>query len=271
MAGGDVKLPGIGALPRKQVYVALGAAVLIGGVMYYRKRQAASTAASTTATTAATDPQTGYPVGSPEDQAALAALSASAGTGGAYGGGSGTITTPTPVAGTGLTTNAQWSQTVIDYFTNTLSQDSAAIAGALGKYLAGQQLTPTEAELIHQAIALEGQAPVAAADGYPPNLRLTAATTGGGNTGTDPWTLAGHAVGPTEIDLTWNKQPAPWSGYRIQYGVSGNLTERYNVGNTNTARIGALHPHTAYSFSVVALSGGVVSPPSPQIQIATPA
>jgi len=184
MAGTDIKLPGIGTLPRRQVYIAVGVVAVIGGTAYYRKRKAASAAAASASTgTAAIDPQTSYPEGSPEDLAALAALAASAGTGGSYGGGSGVITTPTPVPGTGLTTNAQWEQAALDYLVNTVQQsDAGTISAALGAYLAGDPLTTAQVSIVEQANASQGQPPVAAPDGYPPHLRPLPAgsTTGGG-------------------------------------------------------------------------------------------
>src|SRR5215469_4989788 len=94
MPEGTVTIPG-GLKIRKNVAIGIGiAAVGIGGYYYYKQKQAANAAAQDTSTQSQAlsdqnvDPATGYAYGSPEDQAALAAMQGAGGYG-MYGGGQG--------------------------------------------------------------------------------------------------------------------------------------------------------------------------------------
>jgi hypothetical protein len=174
-----ITLPGVGTQPKKTVYIAVGGVVVLGLIGYYRRKKAAAAAPATTASQI--DPATGYPYGSAED---AAALSSQAGYQTPVGGGSGssldfssgTALTPGGVAlSTTFADNQSWERAAIDYLTNTIGLSAGAVSGALGKYLAGQSVTPSEQDIIHQAIASEGQAPVAGANGYPPSIRQAAA------------------------------------------------------------------------------------------------
>lgn len=185
----DVKLPG-GMHVNKKIAIGVGiAAVGIAGVYYYRQKQASNAAASTSAAAATgsqIDPQTGYAYGSPEDQAALAAMAggtlptynAASSAGGQvigydqygnpiYGGGGGTI-------GTGpgsYTSNAQWTQAAE---AEMGSNGADAIAAALGKYLLGQPLTTDQITVVQEAIAAQGYPPVSGSGGFPPSYNTAA-------------------------------------------------------------------------------------------------
>lgn len=185
----DVKLPG-GAHVDKKIAIGVGAAaVLIAGVYYYRQKQAS--ASSTTAATASgsqIDPQTGYAYGSPEDQAALTAMSggtlptydAASSVGGqvigydqfgqpVYGGGGGT---GGPNSGPGsYTSNAQWTQAA-EAMMGSTGADS--IAAALGKYLLGQPLSTDQVTVVQEAIASQGYPPVSGSGGFPPSYNTAA-------------------------------------------------------------------------------------------------
>jgi hypothetical protein len=87
----------------------------------------------------------------------------SAGTG--SGGGTGTPSGPP------FSTNSQWSQYVLNYFGQ--SGSTGGMADAIGRYLAGQQVTVAQQGLINDAIAIAGPVPVAGANGYPPSIRVT--------------------------------------------------------------------------------------------------
>lgn len=185
----DANIPGLGKMPKWAII-----ATAIGGglVIFYvvRKQNAAGSAAPQStqtpdSTATAIDPATGYPYGSPEDQAALS------GTGGAgYGYGAGTagydyyptsmdtgstVTTPS--------TNQEWSQDAV----SMLSQEGynpETVSGALGVYLSHGRLTANQASLVQQAIALLGQPPQG---DYP-------IVTGGGGGG-----HGGHATVPNVV------------------------------------------------------------------------
>ena len=176
--------------------------ILIGviGIGWYRNKQAANAAnAADAATTAANniDPATGFVTGSAQDEAALAGMAQ-----GTIGGGGGNLgagevigydglgnpiygagTTNAPI---GFTSNAQWGQAAETFMG---SSGSDAIAAALGKYLSGSPLTPDQVTIVQQALAVEGNPPVAGPSGYPPSY-LTGPTppptspppTGGGTT-----------------------------------------------------------------------------------------
>lgn len=170
---------------KKAVYVAGGVALVFGVFYYYQKRSAANSAAANSTANAANsqiDPQTGYPYGSPEDQAALAAMGGQygafdPGTGqyvgyDPYGGGNPGGGGPPPPPGPGsFTNNAQWA-TYAEQQMGSSGTDS--IAAALGHYLSGAKVTSGEQTLIQEAIAIAGQPPVAGTNpaGYPPAINL---------------------------------------------------------------------------------------------------
>lgn len=177
-----IKLPGIGLVKKEYAYAAVGGVVLIGGVVYYRNRQAANAVAvgTTTDDTGELDPATGYDYGTAEDTAALSAQAAYTPVGDGYSGATGsdgqTVTNITPVT---YATNPQWSQAAEEYLTTSIGAPSADVSEALGKYLTGANVVIGSADesYIHQAIAAEGQPPQQGANGYPPSIRTVAAST----------------------------------------------------------------------------------------------
>lgn len=96
------------------------------------------------------------------------------GTGQTYGaeGYSGSVSSyGTTPAGPPFSTNAEWSQYVLNYFTTNQFGDVAGMTAAIGAYLAGQQVTAQQATYIQDAIAIAGSPPVAGASGFPPSIR----------------------------------------------------------------------------------------------------
>lgn len=214
----------------KKSTAAIGA-VVVGGVLiigYMRSRKdsaAATAAAANTATTAANtiDPATGLPAGSPQDEAALAGMQEGAlGSydSASYVGGQiiGYDQYGNPIYGSSaeggttpgsFTSNAAWAQAAEQYMGST---GSDAIAAALGKYITGGQISSDQLTIVQEAIAAEGQPPIAGTNGYPPNYYLipdTSTTTT--TTGTPPnvvgqtvsqalaaITAAGYSVGWTQ-------------------------------------------------------------------------
>jgi hypothetical protein len=83
-----------------------GVTILLVIVQIERSKASASTAA-TTSTTAPIDPTTGYPSGSPEDQAALANMGSSGGGGSGYSSGYGSSTDPSVDPSTGASYSSE--------------------------------------------------------------------------------------------------------------------------------------------------------------------
>lgn len=163
-----------------------GIIVLVIGIGWYRSKQAANNAAAQSAATTSAndiDPATGYPAGSPQDEAALQGMNEGdlglIGSGSSTGAGeiigydgdgnpiyaSGTTSVPG-----GFTSNAQWGQAAEQYLGST---GSDSIAAAIAKYLNGQPLTSDQVTVVQEAIAVEGNPPVAGTNGNPPGY-LTA-------------------------------------------------------------------------------------------------
>lgn len=189
MADADVKLPGLGKVSKKTLYIGGAVAAVVVGYLYIRHGRSSSSSGTGTSGTADTtgtdtssqdiDPQTGYPYGSPEDQAALSAQQDSGlntnsldnidpSTGYPYGsaqdlqglglGGGGTSTT-TPTA---PVTNADWEQAAVADMEGagvSAATLSAAEAG-LPRYLARLTLTSAQATAVQEAVALAGPPPV---------------------------------------------------------------------------------------------------------------
>lgn len=215
---GHITLPG-GLKVKKNVAIGVGVgAVVVAGVIYYRNKNAQ--AASTTDTgqygSSGIDPQTGYEYGSPEDQAALAAMSGSTlgqMDSASYVGGQtiGYDQFGNPVYGQGqggipgaFTNNAQWTQAAESYMG---SDGNDSIAAALGKYITGQPLTDTQVTVVQSAIASQGYPPIAGPSGFPPSYH-TAGTPGPPSPGAAPGAknpVQGLHATPhyTQIDVTW--------------------------------------------------------------------
>lgn len=146
---------------------AIGAAAIGGGYLLYRSRQNAAAAASSSASTPV-DPLTGYPQGSAEDQAALAAQqSAAYGSGfggGGYGFGGGTYPIYSGGSQVGTTTgvsypdNASWAQAV-EAGLSSVGYTATDVSAAIGRYLARLSVTSAQATIIYAAIAEYGPPP----------------------------------------------------------------------------------------------------------------
>lgn len=82
-----------------------------------------------------------------------------------YGGGGGTTTT------TAITTNAQWAQAAIAGLKGAGFNEMTALV-ALGRYLAGKEVSQDQARAVEAAIALEGDPPQSGKNGYPPKVKI---------------------------------------------------------------------------------------------------
>jgi len=183
---GTVDLPGIGKVKSTYVWIGAGVVVVVVGWAYLRKRSSAGSAAAA-APAAATDPATGYPEGSAQDTAALAAQNGSggsyAGTGGYAGTGSGysdqqyyydpadglyDLTSPyTGSTGAGTSNTGPGTFTDDAYWVQYCEQNvtgytAAQIQGALSSYLAGLGLTTTQMSIYQASLAVGGPPPAPA-------------------------------------------------------------------------------------------------------------
>lgn len=167
-----IKIPGAGPQPKKTVYLIGGGIVVLAGIVYFRRKKAAATATTAAVTDPnAIDPATGYAYGSTQEATALAGQSAYQNPVN-YGGGGGPAvsgTTINPIA-----TNDQWTQAAVTYLVNTVGAPAGDVSSALGAYVAGQALSPSQIDYVHQAIAGVGPAPQAGANGYPPSIKTGA-------------------------------------------------------------------------------------------------
>lgn len=223
----DVKVPGIGNVPKGGAIAGVAVLAVILGVAYYRhsrnKAAAPAAAAAAQPDPNAIDPATGLTYG---EEAAGIQSGTLAGYGTPYGDTSGIVgydAQGSPVyadqVGYGpspsFVSNGNWSQAAEQYLVSTTGADAGTVAAALGTYLAGQPLTDAQAQIVQSAIAFFGQPPQAGSNGYPPSLRLsgTSGTAGTGTTGTggsgDSGTGATGTPPPPAPDNTPAPAPAP--------------------------------------------------------------
>lgn len=248
---GTVKTP-IGTFPKKTVVLVGGGIAVLAVIVYFRQK--ANATDPSLAGAAEINPATGYPFGSAEDAAAMAAQAAYISPGGVGSGGGGGGGTDVPGR---FVSNSAWSQYVLTYMMdNDIISDASVLAGALGKYLAGQPVTPAEAGLISQAIAIADKPPLAGPTGYPPSINTQAVVQpppptggGGGNapTGEARWSVnAGwhveqwmadvrtHKDGAGNLDgnpnLYW-EQLSAWNP-----GVDGNINWTKDLGSRTFKR-----------------------------------
>jgi hypothetical protein len=274
MAGGEVKLPGLGQVKTKYLAGGVIVVLVIVGVAYYRNRNAASSAAAGAETTATADnsatdsidPQTGYPYGSAEDTAALEQLSASGSSDLDYGDGEYYSALPTdtvataPNTGPGtFTDNAYWLQYAEQ---NVTGYSATQIQGALSAYLAGMKLTTTQYSIYQAAVGVAGPPPNAPATPTAPTSGGSGGSGTGGGAGGGHTAISGQVTGlsaaaasPTSVKLTWEKADGA-TGYRVDVYDRGTTTvkESENVTGT-TATVSGLAKKARYEFYVTALPG----------------
>jgi hypothetical protein len=175
-----VNVPGAGKQNKK--VVAVVAVGTVGVIAYIILKKKTSGSSAATSASAAIDPATGYPSGSAEDEAALAAQSSDSSsgidpaTGDPYGseadeealaeqsGSADSIDYgSTAITGTtSFTTNSEWAQQcelVVPPLINSATAQSD-VAAAIGRFLAGLSLTTAQAQIIQVCESEEGPPPV---------------------------------------------------------------------------------------------------------------
>jgi hypothetical protein len=255
---GTVSIPGVGKLPVWAVLAGVGVVV----VLIIRNKSASSSTAAGTATDPAgnvgiIDPATGYVVGSPQDQAGLAANAAASTA--STGGTAGTSTTDQITNGPPFTSNAAWSQYAISVLSGN-GYDAGTLSAELGAYLSGQPVTTSQQSDINAAIAVAGWPPVAGSNGQPPGIHVSGSTTSTGGTGTGAASAGAGTPAPTgtpappsvirtaptgfrvvnvtngdNVALAWNPVKGA-TGYVVAYGpVSGSQAFKQTVGGGTTS------------------------------------
>lgn len=265
MLEGTVNTP-FGSVSKKTAALIGAGVIVVAGIVYYRGKKASlAEAAIAEAGQSDINPATGFPYGSAEDAAALAAqASFISPTGGGVGGGpSGSI----PTTGTGFATNAEWSQFVITYMdTNDVVADIGPLSAALGAYLTGKPPTADGISLIQQAIAIAGYPPVPGANGYPPSINTNTSVPDAPTTLTAPTGIT--AIQPNDpttprVILTWNPVDdaalyvvgiRAWGSpaYNARSGYDGLFT----TGPTANWTTGGFNKGQGYDFYVAAKDAG---------------
>lgn len=244
-----MKIPGLGTVERKYVYI--GAAVVAGfaGYMWYKSKTAVDT--STQDTEGALDP----------------ALADVAGTdySGAYGDflGSYDMSSSTPIyqsppsvfvpvpTDQQITTNGAWDAAAIDLAADLgIDNTTGQLSGALGRYLASQCLTAQQADWVRAVEGRLGKPPQS------PNLtiNLCPATppTQGGKKGSElsaPTGLHATGVSKSHVRLTWNKVDGAVSYRLYRSDVSVNV----GASTDTSAEVGGLSRCKTYKFHVRAI------------------
>jgi hypothetical protein len=240
----------------KPVALGGGAAILIGGVFYYRKNKqnAAAQASVDAAGTNEIDPATGYPYGSPEDAAALNAQNNYISPSGA-GGYSGGVNTAQPYgSGAGpFTTNADWAQFVEQYEVNNMGADAPTVGNAIGKYITGQALT-TDAmiSIVQSAIAIGGYPPVPGPNGHPPGyvtVPIPPTPTPSVYPHNPPTGLHVTKPGRTGVQIGWNKVTNAKS-YTVHRLAGGGLPDSKSNTTNTYFNLGSLRPNTSYTIQL---------------------
>jgi hypothetical protein len=259
----DVKIPGLGNVP-KPALIAVGAAsVGILAYAYYRHNSVAATATDTSGTDVtdtSIDPATGVPYADEfgymnSGYGFLGVNDPSTGQIITSGSGTGVVT---------ISTNAQWSQAAQAYLASIGGYDSTTVAAALGAGLLGHYITPDQVSIWNAAIAFEGNPP----GGYPP-LNVTPPTGQPPPTGnTLPAPTGFKSTGHTKSSaaLAWNAVPGALE-YHIK--ITGGGLNHTVITHNQTYNVGSLKKSTSYQFYVMAQNGAGTGAKSPTITVKT--
>lgn len=275
----EVKVPGIGPVDKKWVYAGGALAAGIAGYAWWRYLRGGSGGGGDVAEPGSED----Y---SADGGAYGEDVTGGGGYGGGYGGGSGgglssSTTDPDEV----ITNNAQWAQRAIAALSDVGIETTVASL-AIGLYLAGVELSTTQADIVRQALALVGDPPVGThpikvntgtppPNNNPPDTNPPPANNDDGAlhgkkgadlaapTGLRTW---GNGPSKTTVPLEWNPVPGA-VGYRV---YRSDLT--YNVGHSIDTKITiqGLTPGKSYGWFVRAMGvDGKYGPKSSTITLKT--
>lgn len=219
-----MKIPGIGPVEKKWVYIGGAAVVGIVGYAYWNKSRAEAAESEVTDYTEGP----GYAMDSGVDE---------------YVNPGGSQAPVEEDYVTAPTTNAEWAQKAIGILVDT-GYDPIEASLAVGRYLARQDLSSTQANMIRAASAQLGPPPVGS---YP--ITITPGTPAPNPTPTvpkmtAPTGLSAHDIGTTTVGLLWNAV----TGARY-YGVYITGQPEGKTASTHLSKKG-LKRKTRYSVRV---------------------
>lgn len=263
----DIKLPGIGNVP-KPALIAVGAASvgILAYAWYKHKATGDPSADLSGGTTDSTvdpsiDPATGVPYA---DEYGYS------NSGGYYLGGvtdpsTGTVITG-GTGGTGvvtITTNAQWAQAAQSYLASIGGYDATAVAAALGAGLLGHYMTPDQLGIWNAAVAFEGNPP----GGYPP-INTTPPS---GNPPPSQLLPAPSGFRYTaktyhSVTLTWNPVPGALE-YHVK--IQGPGFDHTIITHNTTYTVGNLNRSSTYKFYAMAQNGAGTGAATSTISVKT--
>ena len=295
---GDVTIPHVGKFPKVAVLAGVGG--VVGLIIWQNHKNSAAAAAAVDPN--AIDPATNLPYGDATNSGAgyygggsgsATGLQTSASypwdgtygvtsdpysmdsaTGQTYGaeGYSGSVSSysGTP-AGPPFSTNAQWSQYVLSYYSG--SDNLAALTDAIGLYLAGSTVTAAQQGLINDATAIGGTPPVSGPNGYPPSIRTAGSTAGGtGPTGGAPVPVisGGHVVSVSSHDATVGWSATGATQFATTITGPGPINGHTGSVNKTEAVYSGLQAGHTYQVHVQAIVNGKPSGKAGIIDIKTP-
>lgn len=225
---GNVDVPGLGPVKKKTVAIVGGLAAVFVLWRYWQARAAAE------------EPVPGDSDGDGfADGGTLPSVSGAVSDDNSYGlptDGAGGTTSPDSYGFTG-TTNSQWTQYAATQLSGSEDWSYTMILSALGKYLNGKPLDPTDMEIVQAAIALAGYPPVGQHPIIPaassPSVSLPA-----------PGGLRASNLSHNYVRLDWNAVSGA-----DKYIVRRNGTVIETSGDTQMG-VKNLSPKTTYSFTV---------------------
>ena len=243
-----------------KVAVAGGGAGAVYVAWRMKQNATAASAAPAADTGSGIDPETGYPVGSAQDEAALAELQ------GGYPVGSYTNGVDTGTVGTtsGYGTIAQWAAAAQAGLAD-IGFDPQTVADALGAYVSGQKLTSAEASIVNTARAEFDSSGLDL-----PAVVLTSST-GPATTGnTTPTITAGRVVSVSSNDAV-----VAWTGvgdatqWRVTITGPGKINGKTSTVNKPEATYGGLEAGHTYEVTVTPVGPGGKAGKSGKITVKT--
>ncbi len=229
LTSGTVKLPGVGPVKKVYVYVGVGAVGVLAAYIMWRRQQAAGLEET------------------PADAELGDGLTTGAGSDVYQGANAGGAATADPDITAMPTSNVEWTQQVLDFFTWL---EPGFVSSTIGKYLARVPLSADEGDFVRQAWAARGKPPEG-----PTTFTLTSGTNTPGGT-TMPSVPAGLKVGTitkSSVALDWSD-----STDALSYQVFRNGSK---VGSPTASAYtdSGLASGTSYSYTVKAVNGSNVS------------
>lgn len=245
-----VNIPKVGPVDKRVVYGVGAGAVAFVAWSWYRSRGAADQAATDPAATSdfGTDGTVPEVLGAVPSDNSFGRSDTT------------TDTTQTGVDSFGFTgtTNAQWSQYVVNQLVASDKWSYTDIVAALGAFLAGRPLDTLSQSIVQAAIALGGSPPVGTPTIIPGgNTAITVAPTGVKGTAT-----------ANSVTLT----ASPVSGAAAYRAFRSGMVGDVGTATAPSITVGGLRPNTSYTFTVAAVSSaGKVGPRSAAVTVKTKA